>query len=314
MFNKILVPLDGSELAEQSLEAALALAQQHAGAIILVHAINPASVWVRDTRVPARRRPLPSAPSLEHARASGADYLQALRVHELPDGLEIQTRIVEGAAAESIVNIARAENVSLITMSSHGYSGLTRWILGSVAERVLSESPCPVMVLRCPAPIRHILVPLDGSKLSEQALTPAFEIAAALDCKVTLMRASTAVSQREMDDLDHLETSLGRRLQDELQEDAEQYLRSVAAHYPHLKLNLKTIVMHASPAESILDYAQTQGVDLIAMSTHGRTGLQRLRYGSITDKVLHGAKDCSMLVVRPAAPQQKGKGSGNAPI
>jgi nucleotide-binding universal stress UspA family protein len=140
------------------------------------------------------------------------------------------------------------------------------------------------------------------------------EIAVALDCKVTLMRASMAVSQKDMDDLDGLEKSLGRRLQDELQEDAEQYLRSVAARYPHLKLNLKTIVMHESPAESILDYALRHGVDLIAMSTHGRTGLQRLRYGSVTDKVLHGAKDCSMLVVRPASARQKGNGSGHAPI
>src|SRR6185503_5812685 len=154
MFKKILVPIDGTELAEQSLEAALALAQHHQGAIILVQAINPDSVWVRDPHVPARHRHLPSAMSLAQALEAGADYLQALRVYELPGGLEIQTRIVEGAAADSIVNIARAENASLITMSSHGYSGLTDWILGSVAERVLRESPCPVMVLQSPARLR----------------------------------------------------------------------------------------------------------------------------------------------------------------
>jgi nucleotide-binding universal stress UspA family protein len=128
------------------------------------------------------------------------------------------------------------------------------------------------------------------------------------------MRASTAVSQRDVDDLDHLETSLGRRLQDELLEDAEQYLFGVARRYPHRGLAIKTVVMHESPAESILDYARTHGVGLIAMSTHGRTGLRRLQVGSVTEKVMQGAHGCSMLVVRPGGPTRRLNRPDHAPI
>lgn len=140
-------------------------------------------------------------------------------------------------------------------MSSHGYSGITCWMVGSVAERVLHESPCPVLVVRSSGRIQHILITLDGSRLSEQALSPAFEIATALNCKVTLLQATLPVSQGEVEVLDQLETNLGRRLQDELQEDADQYLRGLAAGHPHNGLELKTVVMHDSPAESILNYA-----------------------------------------------------------
>jgi nucleotide-binding universal stress UspA family protein len=299
MFDKILVPLDGSELAERALQPALALARHSNGSIIVLRAITPEPMFVPEIQGSDQYGTIWLGESLERAR-------------ELQGGLDIQTKTVEGPAAEAIVDTARAESVGLIVMSSHGYSGLRRWVLGSVAERVLHESPCPVMVLHSADRLRHILIPLDGSTLSEQALVPAFEIATALDCRVTLIRVTTPISQSAIDDFDQLETNLGRRLQDELQEDADQYLRAIVARHPHKDLAVETMVMHDSPAESILTYAQTHGVNLIAMSTHGRTGLQRWRYGSVTEKVLRGANDCSMLVIRPTVHHLTGERSLNA--
>jgi len=208
----------------------------------------------------------------------------------------VHPEVREGSVAEIIVDSAAAGKVDLIVMSSHGYSGLTRWVLGSVAEKVLRGAPCPVLVIRSPRPVRRILIPLDGSALSEQALTPGLSLAAGLGAEVTLLRAIPRVDVKEIEQLDQAERGLGRRLEEELREDAGQYLRNLAAARP--EMGIKTAVVNEPAADSILDYAEKHATDVIAMSTHGRTGLGRWVYGSVTEKVLRGAHH-SMLVVRP---------------
>jgi nucleotide-binding universal stress UspA family protein len=301
MLNKILVPLDGSQLAERALKPAHALAQHAEGSLILLRAALPERMLTADVYSLGGYSPLWPNQSLELARKEADDYLQTLRSRKSLSGPAIRAAVVDGDPAISIVDTAADENVDLIAMSSHGYSGATLWMLGSVAERVLHDASCPVLVVRSAEPIRHILVTLDGSELAEHSLESAFAIAECLNCKVTLFRAIELLGRQEFHYLESLEAGLGRRMQDEMHEGAGSYLHQVANAHKGRAPEIQTMVAHDSPVRAILDYAQRHAVDVIAMSTHGRTGLRRWVYGSVTEKVLRAANCCSMLVTRPAS-------------
>ncbi len=297
MFSKILVPLDGSELAERALEPAFTLARQAQGEVRLLRVCAPEKILVPNSPAIGGYGLLWPDQSLEQAEQEARSYLASIQKSKAPHPLAVHPEVREGGVAEIIVDTAAAGKADLIVMSSHGYSGLTRWVLGSVAEKVLRGAPCPVLVIRSPRPARHILIPLDGSALSEQALTPGLDLAAGLSAEVTLLRAIPRVDAQEIEQLDQAERGLGRRLEEELREDAGQSLRNLAATRPEMRI--KTAVVNEPAADSILDYAEKHATDVIAMSSHGRTGLGRWVYGSVTEKVLRGAHH-SMLVVRPA--------------
>ncbi len=300
MFNKILVPLDGSELAERALEPALTLAPPQSE-LTLLRGIAPEKILIPDAHsLLIGYSVLWPDQSLEDSRKEARSYLQAVRKSKIPQDMTVRLEVAEEDAAEAILSLAAAEDIDLISMSSHGYSGLTRWVLGSVAERVLHHAPCPVLVIRSPVPFHQVLVPLDGSKLSEEALGPGLELAGRLGCEVTLLCVTPTVALREVEYLDGVEDGLGQRLAERLHAEARTYLDHLLDAHERPELALKTVITGGSPATGILKYAEEQGIDLIAMSTHGRTGLSRWVYGSVTEKVLRGARH-SMLVVRPAA-------------
>jgi nucleotide-binding universal stress UspA family protein len=238
--------------------------------------------------------------SYEQTLCAAHDYLERL-IAAQPTSAATLTQVVlegEGDVAHAIVEAAATAPADLIVLSTHGYSGVTRWVLGSVAERVLHQAPCPVCVVRAAAVPRRVLIPLDGSAVAETVLAPALALAAQLDDTVTLLRAVPMVSTSEVRRLNALEPNLGARLQEELCADAAHYLRRVAATHARPQTRLDTHVLIGPAAHTILQYAEQKNYDLIAMATHGRTGLQRWTYGSVTEKVLRSAS-CSMLVVRP---------------
>jgi nucleotide-binding universal stress UspA family protein len=184
-------------------------------------------------------------------------------------------------------------------MSTHGYSGFTRWVLGSVAEKVLSTASCPVLIIRSEQPIRKVLIPLDGSSLSELVLEPALELAAGLKAEVTLLRVVEPVDVRDIEYYEQIEHGLGLRMQRDFHDNAEDYLRQLATTHQRTDLKIQTAIEEGATAERVLHFAETRGSDLIAMATHGRSGLQRWMYGSVTEKVMRSGC-CSMLIVRPA--------------
>lgn len=299
MFNKILVPLDGSPLAEQALEPALVMAEQGGGEVVLL-------------RVPVLERMLVPAlagygflwpdQSFEVSRHEANEYLTTIQQARAHPGRTLRAKVVDGDIASVIVDTAAAEQVDLIVMSTHGYSGLTRWVLGSVAERVLHSASCPVIVVRSAEPISNVVITLDGSRLAEKALPPALEVARRLGAQVTLLRVvqDSEVNPTDVDYLEFLEHGLGRRLQEESYEHAEAYLQAMVALHQTPEQKVNVAVRFGGAAEAILGYADAHDVHLIAMVTHGRTGLRRWVYGSVTEKVLRSS-NCAMLVVRPPA-------------
>lgn len=296
MFNKILVPLDGSELAERALAPAFKLGAQAEDQVLLLRAVIPLvpEVYIEG----GYKMPwLDQALELRHREA--LDYLETIQKSRSLTQPRVRVKAVDGEVAEVLLDTAAAEQVGLIVISSHGYAGITRWMLGSVAEKILHGAKCPVLVIRSPQPIRHMLIPLDGSELSEMALAPGLAVAAGLGCDVTLLRAVKRVATSEIDQLDQYERGLGRRLVEDIHNEAEDYLSHLATNYRSSEIRIKTIVVHEPAADSILQYVERHGIDMIAMSTHGRTGLQRwvASRGSVTEKVIRGGQH-SMLVVR----------------
>lgn len=294
MFRKILVPLDGSERAEWAMKPALALTMETDAELILLRV--PVSIEL----------PIPVLTALvqlrekddEEKRRECENYLRAKRhAHFYSYNVKSRAIVAEGDVARVIVDTAVSESVDLIIMTTHGRSGLARWALGSVSEKVLTSALHPVMMLRDDALPTHILVALDGSVLSEASLPPALLLAQHFGARVTLLRVidRIEVEPETQAYLAELEKTLPRPWQQEACAAAEEYLREVAQRQP---IEVETaVVLGEPPANGILKFAEESDVDLIAMTTHGKTGEDRWPYGSVTGKVLHGSSK-SMLVVR----------------
>jgi len=298
MFRKILVPLDGSELAELALEFALRIAEPAEGELVLlsVSALRP--VYAVDH---GGYGTIVSEETLEASREELEHYLE--KVHQEQVGSKCATRllVLEGDEASTIVDTAVSEDVDLIVMSTHGRTGFTRWMLGSVTEKVLRVAPCPVLVVRSSTPICRAVITLDGSKLAEFALEPGLEVARSLGCEVTLLKVSrpVALKTEEVSRLESIEKGLGTYYRENVIAGDESYLRSLAARsHSMLGKRISFATSEGPVAQNILAFAKNLDAHLIVMATHGRTGLRRWVYGSITEKVLRTA-DCAMLVVRP---------------
>lgn len=310
MFTKILVPLDGSAPAEQALGVAGALARAGSAELLLLRTVQPAYVPLPVTvGLPNEFEwpwpPLAGPEQQQEAR----DYLAAVaRRHECA-GCVVHTCSHEGDPAGVIVDTAAAEGIDLIVMSAHGRTGMRRAVFGNVTERVLHSAACPVLLTRTADPIRRVLVALDGSPLGERALPPALAVARALGACVVLLRVNDLLP------LNPLEVSLmwewepgpsEKQVEEEMHRAAESYLRDVAARHGLGPDEAQLLVLDGAPADRIQEYARLTTIDLIAMSTHGRTGLRRWLYGSVTSKVMRGSER-AMLIVRP--PEEELRGS-----
>lgn len=301
MFKKILVPLDGSSLAELALETAVPLAQQTHGKIILLQ-ISTTHMPFYPSTTEAITYNLYTPEYSDEATRLSKKYLCGLRdgVGERYSDITWQVRVADGDPASIIVDVAQEEQIDLIIMSTHGRSGVERWVMGSVTERVLRYAPCPVLAVRSKRPLQKILITLDGSQRAEQSIPYAMELAEVFAANVTLLQARSTTSIFDLEAAALLNThehGLGERLFREAEDRADIYLESTWHDWRRDGVSLKTAVREGKPAQAILDYAQHNNIDLIAMSTHGLTGLRRWAYGSVTEKVLRHT-DCAMLIVR----------------
>lgn len=289
MFSKILVPLDGSAMAERALPLAVQFAEAEKGHLVLFRVVPYFTVLAADPLLYEEMNRLGEDEALAYLRQIRAD---------LDDPRMADTVCEVGSAAEGILRYAQENDVDLIVMSSHGRSGLNRWVYGSVAERVMSQAPCPTLIINSRIPTTQapekILVPLDGSELAERALQPALEIAAALGSEVHLLRVTTSGEMR-------IETDSAAEAFTDLESSeviqAQQYLEEQIAALEYADVRHAVQVAKGTVAEAIIDYAAGQGIGLIVMSSHGRSGLQRWVYGSVAEKVLRSAC-CATMIVR----------------
>jgi nucleotide-binding universal stress UspA family protein len=154
--------------------------------------------------------------------------------------------------------------------------------------------------VRTNEPLEHILIPLDGTPLSETAVAPGMAIARRLGCRVTLLRVATlsTLQQASMDEMERVESGFSDLMRDHYSHEVRQYLEDIAQPYRVEGLQVESVAISGPVAPVIVETAEIFGSQIIVMATHGRTGLRRWVQGSITEKVSRTAH-CSMLVIHP---------------
>jgi nucleotide-binding universal stress UspA family protein len=288
MFHKILVPLDGSTEAERALHPALKLARAVEGEVILLR--NMKTVYMTMPAMAAEYDWSWPEYSREQSRQEVRQYLDNLISMYEPPGVVMRALAVDGDTASLIVDTAETEAVDLIVMSAQGWASAKTRELGSITERVLYGASCPVFMIRSEL-IKRAVVTLDGSELAEQAIQPAFEMSRALGAELTLLRVNEPLSSGQSAPQSEKE----RELSEWSRTTAMGYLEHIARD---LGGDVKMFVVEGTAVSSILDFAKLHAVDLLVMSTHGRTGMRRWLYGSVTAKVLRESR-ASMLIIRP---------------
>lgn len=298
--SSILIPLDGSHLAAQVLPYARSLAELTHANLLLAHVIPHAGHLHVGTerglldKLEGRTCDKADIADLDAHREQATRYLetQAARLRE--DGLVVGTTVLEGRPDEVIT--AAAADVDLVAMSTHGYSGLRRWALGSVTDRVLHTSPKPVLVVRSvaerPFNLRRILVPLDGSALARRALPVAADLARTAQAELIVM----AVMPAPLGGVEGAITPIIFTPQDQTLLRDRLMGEALAAGGGIEDLKISTRIAQGYVAEEVSDEAQRSAVDLIVISTHGYGGWRRLALGSVTDKVLHVTKTPVLVV------------------
>lgn len=275
----ILVPLDGSPLAERALPFASSLASAVSGRLILAHVTPPA--------------PTPGAPAYDSAAV-----VAALR----EEGVSVESRVYRAwpdEIADALLGGAAEERADLVAMSTHGRGGLTRWVLGSVADQLVRRATLPVLLVPPHCDVEwttrrpdQILVPLDGSPLAEEAIEPAAWLAERVGAEMLLVRVlSPALHARYHQGRLVLSSADFAEL-----EDVWHYLDDLAHRVRTAGHRVSIWVVEGSPSAAITDAARSEGMDLIAMTTHGRGGLRRILLGSIADAVLRQSTVPILLV------------------
>lgn len=300
MTGAILVPLDGSSLAEQALSCGLTLARGLSAELVLLRAVwIPADV--RDMLDESDDKLTAAASKLE---AEARDYLRGLAGQLRDAGLETRYVVQRGPAAEAILDYAAQGEIEQIVMATHGYSGIKRWTHGSVAERVLQATRTPLLLVRVgeedvtrdwhqPMACGRILVPLDGSPMAEQILPTVTSVARGLAAELILFQVPIAYVTGWMTGEWYLPV---QGVLDTAEENSHSYLESVAHRLEQEGLEVATSTSIGSVADCIIEYAEANDVDLVAMCTHGRTGLARWALGSVADRVLRAGSTPILLV------------------
>lgn len=283
---KFLVPLDGSPLAEVALSHVERLAE---GARLQGEGVRVHLVAV----VPA------SDPGSAWPQTYLAGVQRGLDAQGIPNERHIRR---SESAGDEIVIVARGLPADLVVMSSHGRGGLLRLVRGSVAEHVLRRSPCPVLLLtprtQAPRKVERILVPLDGTERSAAVLPLVERIAKAERAKVLLLRVTWDATTRP---LLAVYCSADRMI---------ETLTPWKTQLESAGLEVEVRAAEGDAGREILHHAESADVDLIAMATHGHTGMTRLIEGSVTEHVLRMTRR-PLLVVRPA-PDASGAASSAA--
>lgn len=312
--SQILVPLDGSELAEKALPHAIALARATSGGITLLRVVPPI------TFIDPVGGALPPSPALWEVWAAepqlARDYLQAVADKLRDTELVVQTTVLEGNPASEIVSYAEEHpEVSRVVMFSHGRSGLGRWIMGSVAEKVLHASPVPLLVVRPESDGRGegalaipeykmILVPLDGSELAEQALEEAQTLAKNMGATVVLVSVASTPF-----DLVLARSGFKDGWSAAPWEEEAQHLKSkldaVSRRLEAEHLVVEARLTYGDPADEIVKLSEELGADIIVMATHGRGGLVRFLIGCVAVRVVQAARVPVLLVRVKARAVQK---------
>ena len=298
--NTVLVPLDGSELAERALGPAVA-AVGPGGHVVLVmvpRAVGADLAWYYAHYGAPGTVPM-EYPAIEEvmaaARAEAETYLGDTEQRLARRGVRVTSVVAEELPAEAIARTAAAHGANRVAMVTHGRGGVGRWALGSTATKLLQSATLPVLLVRAgaertPERIERIDVALDGSDVAEGILAPVMALARRHGAVVRLVHVVRTPDHKV--DVDAV------KLEAEITKVAETYLHEVAARLEGNGVTVTPWVTAGADVAEVLDHCATRDrADLLAMTTHGRGGLSRWLYGSVADRLVRHA-EMPLLVLR----------------
>ncbi|HWH68903.1 MAG TPA: universal stress protein, partial [Candidatus Sulfotelmatobacter sp.] len=296
--HNILATTDFSHEALAGVRYGVALARKLGTTLTLLHVAEPPS-WMAGMEV------TPLAWNEAKVNALARRLLKSLAEHESRRGLHLNCSLRTGKPFHEICQAARDEGADLLVIATHGYTGARHLLLGSTTERVVRHAPCPVLTVRTANPprplgktpplrLKKILVPLDFSSLSLDALPWAQFLATQFDAQLLLLHVVQTYP------IDHL---LGAELMNQtftpLMKEAEAELQRLATDLSQsTRLKTSVVVREGTPFDAICRNAKMLGADLIVLTTHGYTGLKHIWLGSTAERVVRHAP-CPVLVVRP---------------
>jgi nucleotide-binding universal stress UspA family protein len=286
----ILVPLDGSAMAETALSYATTLALACDSSLRLLAVVDRFGIGEYAERI---------EPLIEEGLRA---HLHAVAKRLRQRGLLVETAVRQGSPPETILAHADAVPTRAIVMCTRGMGGPGPWLIGSVADKVVRLATCPVLLVHpdghasdAPWAPQRLVVPVDGSERAEQALPVAYELAAALGADVVLARvqpwtaSQIAVYGGYIPDMAALDEMAAR--------EAGTYLDALCNRAP-AGVRVEGIVLRGTPAEQLVDYAEQTGAGLLVLASRGQDGFRRLLLGSVTDRLIrHGLP---VMVVHPA--------------
>ena len=309
MYHRMLVPLDGSELAETVCIYAKELAGRLDLDVILLHVGNPSTQGI----VPMELAYIDHM--AETVSRQIRDVQKATDGEQKSKPVKVSGELAVGYSAEEIIRFADDNSVDLIVLASHGRSGIKRWTIGSVAGKVMSATTIPVWLIKAGAPVdtpydkwpsKTLIVPLDGSELAESVLPHVETLAKQRGpepVEVVLVRISEimTIPTYYSPDISGVSLNWGNILQEETirrKAEAKKYLEEIEKRFKQGKINVKSVVIEGKPNDEIVEYANKIPFSMIIMATHGRSGLSRLVYGSVAANIIHGVAG-PILMIKP---------------
>lgn len=307
----MLVPLDGSSLAEQALPIALAIAERARCKLKLVLIHEPLMLM----------EPGPAYTKVELAmQKADREYLKSVtaRLRERL-GRSVSSAVLRGMPlAQTLSTYTHELGADLVVMTTHGRGGIRRAWLGSVTDQLIRTSDIPILVVRpreeggekAGAALTEILVALDGSPLAEAALEPAITLARLWDAQISLVQVVRPVMLTSEPHLT-FPSGYSEQATASCRESAKDYIRDVAERVRDSGVKSTGVaVIGAAVPETLIELTAPERVSLLAVATHGRGGLKRLVLGSVADKLVRGS-NVPVLVVRPTGRRATRKSEEN---
>jgi len=301
MYTRILIPLDGSKVAEHVLPYARLLAGALKLPVELLGVVDLVGIATSSHAHEARYL----GALVEDERRASKTYLDRMAV-TFPT-VSVKCSVETGKPEDVIIERGASDKGTLIAMATHGRSGAKRWLLGSIAEEVLRGTSNPLLLIRAAeegkaegeASFKSIVVPLDGSELAESVLPAVMELAKRMNLKVVLIR-SYVVPAAVYAGADDYYIPNYDELKAEIRDEASAYLEAKVNELKGKGFDkVSSVLLDGPAAEEIIGFARRTPDNLVAMCTHGRSGVKRWVLGSVTEKVMRHSGD-PVLITRPA--------------
>jgi nucleotide-binding universal stress UspA family protein len=283
----LLLSTDGSEFSEGAVREAINLAKVCSSRLFAMSVVetNPEYETIA-----------PQLVEKEIEKARG--YLEAVRERASKENVNCEIIVHQGEDSyQYIVDEAAKRRAEMIIMGRRGRTGLKRLMMGSVTAKVIGHAPCNVLVVPRAAKVelRRILVATDGSRYGEAAVVEAIGIAKRCGAGLTVVSVVPSEASSPFD-IVHSEMQRGL-ISEKEQKAAESTIRNVKDIADKEGLSIEGFILEGRPYEAIINEANEKKADLIVLGSHGRTGLEKLLMGSVTERVI-GLSPCAVLVVK----------------